>query len=319
MAQIALLVLASTTIITAAGHVDWDQVGSSLAHAAWGWLAVAFVIAQLPRLAQASATLGTVPVELPFGPVYALHLASGYMNIALPSSFARMAVSVRFFQRQGLSVTVSVASGVVDMVATAVVQAVVLLSLLAFSEATLALDLDLPTGDTRTVLWILVGLLAIVVAVACTGPVRRAIVGRVRAWWPDVRAALLGLRASNKVALLLLGNLAAEVLLAIALGVIARALGYHVTLAELLVIQVSVALFSGLIPVPAASVSPSSASPSASSRRVSRPRAPSPPPWPSGSRRSTSRRSGASSRWAGSSGTATCDDRRRVRAWRVQG
>jgi uncharacterized membrane protein YbhN (UPF0104 family) len=172
------------------------------------------------------------------------------MNIALPSSFARMAVSVRFFQRQGLSVTVSVASGVVDMLATAVVQAVVLLALLAFSEATLSLDLDLPTGDTRIVLWILIGLVAVVVGVACVGPVRRFIVGRVRGWWPDVRAALAGLRASNKLALLLGGNLAAELLLAIALGLTARALGYHVTLAELLVIVVSVALFSGLIPVP---------------------------------------------------------------------
>jgi len=246
VAQIVLLVFAASTILTIAGHVDWDEVGSELAHASWGWLAAALVAAQLPRLAQAAATLGTVPVSLPYGPVYALHLASGYMNIALPSSFARMAVSVRFFQRQGLSVTVSVASGVVDMVATAFVQVVVLLALLAFSEALLSLDLDLPTGDTRLVLWILMGLLAVVVAVAFVGPIRRLIVGRVRGWWPDVRVALAGLRASNKLGLLLGGNLAAEVLLAIALGLTARALGYHVTLAELLVIVVSVALFFAL-------------------------------------------------------------------------
>jgi len=244
--QGALLAFASTSILTAAAHVDGHQVGSSLAHASWGWLAAAFVVAQLPRVAQAAATLGTVPVGLPFGPIYTLQLASGYMNIALPSSFARMAVSVRFFQRQGLSVTVSVASGVVDMVATAFVQVVVLLALLAFSEALLSLDLDLPTGDTRLVLWILMGLLAVVVAVAFVGPIRRLIVGRVRGWWPDVRVALAGLRASNKLGLLLGGNLAAVVLLAIALGLTARALGYHVTLAELLVIVVSVALFFAL-------------------------------------------------------------------------
>ena len=185
-----LLVFAASTILTIAAHVDWDEVGSELAHASWGWLAAALVVAQLPRLAQAAATLGTVPVSLPYGPVYALHLASGYMNIALPSSFARMAVSVRFFQRQGLSVTVSVASGVIDMIATAAVQGVVLVALLVFSEATLSLDLDLPTGDTQTVLWILVALLAVVVALGFVGPIRRLIVGRVRTWWPDVRDAL---------------------------------------------------------------------------------------------------------------------------------
>jgi uncharacterized membrane protein YbhN (UPF0104 family) len=248
--QLVLLAFAATSILTAAAHVDWDEVGSALTHASWGWLAVAVVVAQLPRLAQAAATLGTVPVNLPFGPVYTLHLASGYMNIALPSSVARMAVTVRFFQRQGLSATVSVASGVIDMVATFVVQSVLLLALLAFSEATLTLDLDLPTGDTRTLLWILIALLALVVAVACIGPVRRAIAGRVRAWWPDVRAALAGLRASNKIALLVLGNLAAELVLALALGLFAHALGYSVSYAELLVVVVGVALFSGLIPVP---------------------------------------------------------------------
>jgi uncharacterized membrane protein YbhN (UPF0104 family) len=248
--QLVLLALAASTILTAAAHVDWDQVGSALTHAAWGWLVVGLVVAQLPRVAQAAATLGTVPVSLPFGPVYALHLASGYMNIALPSSVARMAVTVRFFQRQGLSVTVSVASGVIDTVATFVVQSVLLLALLAFSEATLSLDLDLPTGDTRTVLWILAGVLAAVIGLAFVGPVRRLLVSRVRAWWPDVRDALAGLRASEKVALIVLGNLIAELLLAVALGLLAHALGYRVTFAELLVIVVSVALFSGLIPVP---------------------------------------------------------------------
>ena len=63
---------------------------------------VGFVVAQLPRLAQAVATLGSVPVRLPLGPVYAMQLAMSYMNVALPSNLARMAVNIRFFQRQGL-------------------------------------------------------------------------------------------------------------------------------------------------------------------------------------------------------------------------
>ena len=248
--QGALLAFASTSILTAAAHVDWDRSGPrwrTRPGGGWPRRSSSRSSRASPRPPRRSAPCRS---GCRSGPVYTLQLASGYMNIALPSSFARMAVSVRFFQRQGLSVTVSVASGVVDMLATAFVQAVVLLALLAFSEATLSLDLDLPTGDTRIVLWILIGLVAVVVGVAFVGPVRRLIVGRVRAWWPDVRAALAGLRASNKLALLLGGNLAAELLLAIALGLTARALGYHVTLAELLVIVVSVALFSGLIPVP---------------------------------------------------------------------
>jgi uncharacterized protein (TIRG00374 family) len=52
------------------------------------------------------------------------------------------------------------------------------------------------------------------------------------------------------VALLLLGNLATEVLFATALGLFVRSFGYHVNLAELLVINVSVSLLASFIPVP---------------------------------------------------------------------
>ena len=46
----------------------------------------AFLVAQLPRLTQALTTIGSVPVSLPFGPVYTMQLAIGYMNVALPSN-----------------------------------------------------------------------------------------------------------------------------------------------------------------------------------------------------------------------------------------
>ena len=36
------------------------------------------------------------------------------MNVALPSNLARMAVNIRFFQRQGLSAPIAVASGAID-------------------------------------------------------------------------------------------------------------------------------------------------------------------------------------------------------------
>ena len=55
--------------------------------------AFALVVAQLPRLTQSLSTLGSVPTSMPFAPVYAMQLANGYMNVALPSNLARMAVT----------------------------------------------------------------------------------------------------------------------------------------------------------------------------------------------------------------------------------
>jgi uncharacterized membrane protein YbhN (UPF0104 family) len=249
--QIGLLVLASYAILSAAGGVDWDEFRSTLSDASWGWIVVAFVVAQLPRLTQAVSTLGSVPAALPFGPVYGMQLATGYMNVALPSNLARMAVNIRFFQRQGLSAPTAVSSGVIDSFASTIVQAVLLVLLLAFSESSLAIDLPFPSGGSRTLLWILVGVvLLVVVVVAAVRRARRAIVENVRRWWPDVRDALRALRASNKLALLVLGSLATEVLFAIALGLFARSFGYDVSLAELLVINMSVSLLGSFVPVP---------------------------------------------------------------------
>jgi uncharacterized membrane protein YbhN (UPF0104 family) len=249
--QIALLGLASYAILSAATNVDWTEFRTTLADASWWWIVFALLVAQLPRVTQAVSTLGSVPASLPFGPVYAMQLATGYMNVALPSNLARMAVSIRFFQRQGLSAPVAVTSGTIDSFASTVVQAVLLGILLVFSESSLALELPFPSGGSRTLLWIVTVLvLASAVALVSIRRLRDAIVTNVRRWWPDVRSALNGLRASNKLLLLVLGSLATEVLFAAALGLFTRSLGYDISLAELLVINMSVSLLGSLVHVP---------------------------------------------------------------------
>jgi uncharacterized membrane protein YbhN (UPF0104 family) len=249
--QIALLGLASYAVVSAATDVDWSEFSSTLSDASWAWIVAAFLAAQLPRVTQAVSTLGSVPVPLPFGPVYAMQLATGYMNVALPSGLARMAVNIRFFQRQGLSAPVAVTSGAIDSFASTVVQAALLGVLLLFSESSLALDLPLPSGGERSLLWLLLALVVVsVLVVLLVRRVRDTILVNVRRWWPEVRAALAGLRASNKLTLLILGSIATEVLFAIALGLFARSLGYDLTLAELLVINLSVSLLGSLVPVP---------------------------------------------------------------------
>ena len=249
--QLALLAFVSYTIIDAASGVDWDEVRSSNADSAWGWLVAGIVVAQLPRLTQALTTLGSVPVSLPYGPVYTMQLAMGYMNLALPSNLARMAVNIRFFQRQGLSAPIAVASGAIDSFVGTVVQAVLLGILLIFSESTVALDLPTPSGGSGRLIWILVAIVvASVVVLTVVSRIRRLIVDQARRWWPDVRAALAALRASNKLALLVFGSVGTELLFAVALGLFARGFGYDISLAELLVINISVSLLASFVPVP---------------------------------------------------------------------
>ena len=209
-----------------------------------------FVIAQLPRFTQAIATLGSVPIKLPYGPVYAMQLATGYMNLALPSSLARMAVNIRFFQLQGMTPPTAIASGAIDTFAGTAVQIVLVILLLLFSESSITLDLSAPSGGTSILVWIVLGMAAATLVVALVTPLRRAIVGRVRRWWPDVKHSLAALRGSNKLVLLFGGNLASELLFATALGLFCRGLGSDISLADLLLINISVSLFASFIPVP---------------------------------------------------------------------
>jgi uncharacterized membrane protein YbhN (UPF0104 family) len=249
--QVALLVLAASAVIGYFAGIDFDQLWDELQDAIWGWVLLGLFLAQLPRLTQAVATLGSVPVHLPYGPVYAMQLATGYMNLALPSYAARLAMNIRFFQRQGVSSTVAVTSGAIDSFTSTALQIVLIGILLLFTQATVSMDLDAPDGDSLSLLWIILGLLvATVIVAALVGRLRRAIVSRVRAWWPEIRGAVGALRGSNKLLLLLGGSFATELLFATTLGVFALAFGSHVSIVELLVINMSVSLLASFIPVP---------------------------------------------------------------------
>ena len=249
--ETALLLLAALAILSFATGIDYDQFAEGLADAAWGWIALGFLVAQLPRLTQSVTTLGSVAADLRFGPVYAMQLASGYMNLALPSAAARLAVSIRFFQRQGITPAAAVTSGAIDSFAGTVVQATLLALLLLFSGSTLSFDVQSPSHRTLVVLAVAAGLVvAAVLAAVAVRRVRRGVADRLRAWWPEVRVALGALRSSDKLALLLFGSIATEVLFAFTLGLFALGLGTRVSLTDLLVINISVSLLSTFIPVP---------------------------------------------------------------------
>jgi glycosyltransferase 2 family protein len=79
---------------------------------------------------------------------------------------------------------------------------------------------------------------------------RDFVVGWVRQLVTEALVAVRGLRSPRRLAMLLGGNLATEVLFALALGTFVRAFGASVGLGELLLIVIGVSLLAGLMPVP---------------------------------------------------------------------
>ncbi|HEX6725609.1 MAG TPA: lysylphosphatidylglycerol synthase transmembrane domain-containing protein [Gaiella sp.] len=249
--QIALLALAVSAVVGGLSGLDYGDLADAVRDASWGWIVVGFVLAQTPRFTQALSTLGSVPARIPYLPVYAMQLATGYLNLALPSNLARMAINIRFFQRHGVPPATAVTAGAIDSFVSTVMQALLLAALLLFSESSLDFGLETPSGPPVTALLVVAAIaVAAVGALALVRRIRSAIVERVRRWWPDVKTTLRSLRAGNKLGLLLGGSLATELLFAVALGVFANAFGYDISLADLLLINISVSLLATFVPVP---------------------------------------------------------------------
>jgi uncharacterized protein (TIRG00374 family) len=249
--QVVLLVLAVVAIMKVVGNVDFDELGEALRSASWGWVAFAFVVAQTPRLTQALALVGSIAAKLRYGPLYVLELATSYLNLALPSNAAKVAVNTRFFQKQGIPGPVSITAGALNSLVSTILKWLLVILLVLFSNEHVDFNLKSPDSGSMRLLWVVVGIVVVAAVVVVVVPrFRTAVETKIRAWWPEVKTSLQDLRASKKLKYLIGGKLATEVLFAIALGLFAQALGYHIPLSELIVINTGTALVSNLIPVP---------------------------------------------------------------------
>jgi uncharacterized protein (TIRG00374 family) len=190
------------------------------------------------------------PIEnpLPFGPLFALQFAICYIHLAIPSTAARVAVNVRFLQRFGVKPAIAMSAGVIDSVSGFILQ--IVLFLLLFFNSDLRLGLSLDTGElsgvaTLALITVIVVVLAAVVVVTVPS-LRRRLLNLLR----DARDSLQVLRSPRKLLLLFGGNLAAQVLFAVACSACVHAFGESVPLTEVLLISLIVSLFAGLLPIP---------------------------------------------------------------------
>ena len=246
--NLALLALAAFAIITVFGDIDLESFVDALADASWWWLALALVLAQLPRFPSAVSTMGAINRPLPFGPLATKEFALCYVNLAIPSSAARVAINVRFFRRFGVDATTAVSAGVIDSVSGFVVQIFLFLTLFFWSDVDFGITLD--TSDLDGLLTI--ALIAVAVLIVLVGLVFLLPAWRHRALdiLRKARAATAVLRNPTKVLQLFGGNLLSQVLFAVALSACVRAFGEELPLSTLVLINTVVTLFAGLLPIP---------------------------------------------------------------------
>jgi len=245
--QAALLVLAAWFVLSAVADVGIDTIVDELRGANWWWVAATLFIAQLPRIAQGVSTLGATTHRLPLGPNISLEFAVSFINLAVPSTAARVTVKTRFFQRLGLSIPEALSVAALDSLAGFVVQAMLLIGIPLLGLGTLGLRSHIDLGDNIAVVVIVA--VVVVVLVGITLAVRRLralVVPPLR----ELVRSLAVLRSPSKLALLFGGNLVAQLFFAIVIGTSLAAFGASASLTDLLLVNSAVSLVAGLLPVP---------------------------------------------------------------------
>ena len=131
--------------------------GDSLAAikgASWGWVALTFLFAQLPVVAEGWALLGAATGQLPFGRCVALETSNTFTAL-VGGDVAVFAVRVRFFQRQGYD-----AAAAVSAIATTASWTVkTLLFLVALPFAAGSFQAPSGSGGHQAAVWIILAVI----------------------------------------------------------------------------------------------------------------------------------------------------------------
>jgi len=245
-----LLLIVAVTIVSALQDIGIDAIADAVLAASVPLLIAALVIGQTPRLANAVALAAAAPLRIPLPRLATLQFAITFVNLAMPSTAARVAVNIRFFQRCGLDRTSAITVGALDSVAGFLAQIGLILTILLFGLGTLDLNLDETfSGDTLKNLVVLLAVaLVFAIAAAMLVPKLRRIVAaaidHVRTKvWPLLNSPrrLIGVLAANIVV---------ELLFSLCSYTVLRAFGQDVGFADVILVNEGVALFAGIMPVP---------------------------------------------------------------------
>jgi uncharacterized membrane protein YbhN (UPF0104 family) len=192
--------------------------------------------------------MGACDQPLAYGPTVALEMSISFINLAVPSTAARVALEVRFFQKQGVAAAKAVTFGALDSFCLFLTQLAILIVTVGFGLTSLDFSLDTGnvSGAAKLAVLVIVGVIIGVIVVLVVRKLREWVFHQLSL----AREALRGIGSINRWGLLFGGNLLAQILFSTTLGLCVLAFGYHVSLVNLMAINVMVSFFAGLMPVP---------------------------------------------------------------------
>ena len=246
--QVLLALAALVAVGTLLSRIgDPSQVWNTLRTADWPLVLLAFALTLATDVVFGITFLGNIPVRIPIWPSIELQIAMAFSNLAIPVA-ADAAIQVRFLQRNGLDLASATATGgILSSVSEIGVQALLFIVALRFAPDTINFG-HIDAG--RIEILVAIALFVLGASAAITFGVQRL---RHRALPPLLRA--LGavwevIRSPGRVALLVGGNIVAQLLTAGSLLACLAAFDHPVSLWTLLAINIGVSLIASLVPIP---------------------------------------------------------------------
>ena len=221
--------------------------------ASWGWVALAFLFAQLPVVSEAWALIGAVVGQLPFGRCVALETSNTFTSL-VGGNVAVFALRVRFFQRQGYDAAAAVSSGAIVSTASWAAETLLFLAAIGFAAGNFHVPSD-SGGGNQGIVWIVLGvILAVGIALALIALVPRLRRMASRQIRPHLLTIWVNIKAiaaePRKIFYVLAGSTLAQLLVILALGASLHAVGEQASIATLITVNTLAAIIGGAVPVP---------------------------------------------------------------------
>ncbi|MEN9645888.1 MAG: hypothetical protein RL238_2557 [Actinomycetota bacterium] len=245
-----IMFVAGYLLISQLTEVGIENIVSAMREASIPILIAAFLVSSSGRVANAIGLEGISPTPVPLGRLTTLQFAQTFVNLAMPSTAGRVAVNIRFFQRNGVDPTTAVAMGALDGFTGFLCQLTILGGILLFGFGTLDMNFSADfnlDSVTSILIWLGIALVVGIIVIAAVPVLRNWVLDKVR----RVKEFLLPfLKSPRRLAIAFGANMAAELIGALTHFTVLAAYGQTPGYINVLVVAIFVSLFAGLMPVP---------------------------------------------------------------------
>jgi len=263
LVKMVLTVVIVASLAGLLAGVDFTEIAEELRSADVTLLLLALAVAPLAQVAFSFSTVGATVSKLPYLPVLVLQYAIQFIALVLPSTGARAALQIRFFERLGVPYGAAISMGLIDGLSGLVVQVSLLLIVALSSLPGVTTAVNPSTGGAEegsdpSLLGLALLIAAVWAVVTLAIPRRRARALRAIPRLSEAlknqaglaRSALQVVKHPGKLTMMMGGNLGGQLVQAVVLGICLSAFGESVSLSQLILVNTFVSLFAGVMPVP---------------------------------------------------------------------